>query len=244
MDFFSLEFWTALLTIVFIDLLLAGDNAIVIGLAARNLPKNLQKRAVIWGTVGAVAIRVAATILVVTLLKIPLLLAVGGVMLLWIAYKLLVQDDHHGENIQAGSTLSAAIRTIVIADAAMGLDNVIAVAGAAHGDYTLVVLGLLISIPIVVWGSTLFIKLIERYQWIIYLGSGVLAYTAASMITHEKRFAEFFNDNPVLAWTFIFAMVVLVIAAGIWTNAVKARRMQEAQTSPSVPQETKSRESH
>lgn len=243
MDFFSLEFWTALLTIVFIDLLLAGDNAIVIGLAARNLPKELQKKAVIWGTVGAVAIRVVATVLVVSLLKIPLLLAIGGVMLLWIAYKLLVQEDHHSGKIQAGTTLMSAIRTIVIADAAMGLDNVIAVAGAAHGDYTLVVLGLLISIPIVVWGSTLFIKVIERYQWIIYLGSGVLAYTAAKMITHEKQFAEFFNENPVLAWTFIFSMVILVIIAGVWTNAARTRRGQAAQTSPAVARESKSRES-
>lgn len=243
MDFFSLDFWMALLTIVFIDLLLAGDNAIVIGLAARNLPKELQRKAVIWGTVGAVAIRVAATVVVVSLLKIPLLLAAGGIMLLWIAYKLLVQEEHHDENIKAGSNLIGAIRTIIIADAAMGLDNVIAVAGAAHGDYLLVVLGLLISIPIVVWGSTLFIKLIDRFPWIIYLGSGVLAYTAAKMITHEKQFADFFGDNPVFAWTFIATLVALVIIAGIWTNAVKTRRIQEAQTSPPLPTK-KSRETH
>lgn len=227
MEFFTeigmLQFWTSLVTIVFIDLLLAGDNAIVIGLAARNLPKDHQKKAVIWGTVGAVGIRIVATVLVVWLLEVPFLLAIGGVLLLWIAYKLLVQEDSHAD-IKAGTTLFAAIRTIVIADAAMGLDNVIAVAGAAHGNFTLVVLGLLISIPIVVWGSTLFIKLIERYQWIIYLGSGVLAYTAAKMITHEGQLSSVFEGKPVLTWTFIAVLTAAVIVGGVWTNAVRAKR--------------------
>jgi YjbE family integral membrane protein len=222
----TLQFWSSLLTIVFIDLLLAGDNAIVIGLSARNLPKERQKKAVLWGTLGAVAIRIAATILFVWLLKIPLLLALGGVLLLWIAFKLLIQENEH-ENIQAGTTLWAAVRTIMIADAAMGLDNVIAVAGAAHGSVELVVLGLLISIPIVVWGSTLFIKVIERYSWIIYIGSSVLTYTAAKMITHEKRFEPLFADNPILSWTFIAALVAMVLLAGVWTNAAKARRKVE-----------------
>jgi len=202
-DLLSLDFWTILLTIVFIDLLLAGDNAIVIGLTARNLPKAMQTKAVIWGTVGAVVIRIIATMLVVSLLKIPFLLAIGGVLLLWIAYKLLVQEDAH-DDIKPSSTLWGAVRTIIIADAAMGLDNVIAVAGAAHGDYFLVVLGLLISIPIVVWGSTLFIKIIEKFPWIIYLGSGVLAYTAAKMITHEAEFAQYFTSNSLSAWIFIY----------------------------------------
>nr|AYQ71775.1 TerC family protein [Cohnella candidum] len=224
-DLGTLQFWSSLLTIVFIDLLLAGDNAIVIGLAARNLPKETQKKAILWGTAGAVGIRILATVLVVWLLEIPFLLALGGVVLVWIAYKLLVQEDQH-DNIKPAATLMASIRTIIIADAAMGLDNVIAVAGAAHGSFELVVLGLLISIPIVVWGSTLFIKIIDRYKWIIYAGSGVLAYTAAKMITHEKRFADFFGDNPALAWTFQAAIVALVIVAGIWTNAVKARQVQ------------------
>jgi YjbE family integral membrane protein len=229
----TLQFWSSLLTIVFIDLLLAGDNAIVIGLAARNLPKETQKKAIIWGTAGAVVIRIIATVLVVWLLEIPFLLALGGVVLLWIAYKLLVQEDQHG-NIKPASTLMASIRTIIIADAAMGLDNVIAVAGAAHGSFELVVLGLLISIPIVVWGSTLFIKVIERYKWIIYIGSGVLAYTAAKMITHEKRFADLFQSNPALAWTFDAAMVALVVLAAIWTNAVKNRKAQLQETSASA----------
>ncbi|WP_115991319.1 TerC family protein [Cohnella lupini] len=241
----SLEFWSILMTIIFIDLLLAGDNAIVIGLAARNLPKEMQTKAVIWGTAGAVIIRIVATMLVVSLLKIPFLLAIGGVLLIWIAYKLLVQEEAHGENVKPGTTLWAAIRTIVIADAAMGLDNVIAVAGAAHGDYFLVVLGLLISIPIVVWGSTLFIKIIEKFPWIIYLGSGVLAYTAAKMITHENEFKSYFISNPVLTWIFIATMVVLVMVAGVWTNAINARRKDEKVKKVAPPLATKkSRETH
>jgi YjbE family integral membrane protein len=235
-DIISWDFWTALLTIVFVDLLLAGDNAIVIGLAARNLRKDMQKKAVIWGTVGAVAIRAVATILVVALLKIPLLLAIGGVMLLWIAFKLLVQEDGH-DNIKSGSTLWAAIRTIIIADAAMGLDNVIAVAGAAHGNYFLVVLGLLISIPIVVWGSTLFIKVIDRFTWIIYIGSGVLAYTAAKMITHEPMFEAFFRQYPAFSWTFIAIMVVLVLVAGAWANKAQSRRTKQKLAARSVAEQ-------
>jgi len=241
---FSFDFWSLLLTIVFIDLLLAGDNAIVIGLAARSLPKDKQKKAILLGTGGAILIRIAATLLVVSLLKIPFLLAVGGVLLLWIAYKLLAQEEHR-DDIKAGTSLWGAVRTIVAADAAMGLDNVIAVAGAAHGDYFLVILGLLISIPIVVCGSTLFIKLIGRFPWIVYLGAGVLAYTAAKMITHEAEFAGFFGNNPVLSWIFIAVLIVLVIVAGLWTNALKHRRAsRERQRSVPAVSAKKSRESH
>ncbi len=245
MDLLSIEFWSALAAIVFFDLLLAGDNAIVIGMAARNLPKDNQKKAIIWGTLGAIVIRIIATFLVLWgMLEIPYLVAVGGVLLVWIAYKMLVQENEHAD-IQAGSTLWAAVRTIIIADAAMGLDNVMAIAGMAqgkHGSYALVVLGLLISIPIVVWGSTLFIKIVEKFQWIIYIGSGILAYTAAKMITHEEQFKSGFEDNPVLSWTFMATITVLVIVAGVWTNAVKARRAaleRKAQQQPKTDKRPK-----
>lgn len=220
----SVEFWSALATIVFIDLVLAGDNAIVIGMSARNLPKEQQKPAILWGTAGAIGIRIIATIIIVWLLKIPWLLVAGGLLLIWIAYKLVIDDNHHAE-VKAGSTIGQAIRTIVIADAAMGLDNVIAVAGAAHGDIWLVVIGLLISIPIIVWGSTLFIKLIGRFPWIIYIGSGILAYTAAKMITHEKKIEPFFVANPAIYWTFVIGIVVAVVAGGLWKNAARQRRL-------------------
>lgn len=229
MDLFSVEFFSALLTIVFIDLILAGDNAIVIALASRNLPKNQQQKAVIWGTAGAVGIRIIATLLVVQLLNVPWLNLVGGLLLVWIAYKLLVQEEAH-DNIKSGNTLWQSIRTIIIADAAMGIDNVIAVAGAAHNNKLLVILGLLISVPIVVWGSTLFIKLINRYGWIIYVGSAVLAYTAAKMITHEKSFHEFFAD-PLMYWLFLTLVVVITIAAGLVTNMRKNNTQQKSSES-------------
>ncbi|WP_219836326.1 TerC family protein [Paenibacillus sp. R14(2021)] len=222
MEFFSLDFLTALVTIVFIDLILAGDNAIVIGLAARKLPKEQQSKAIIWGTVGAVGIRAAATVLVVYLLNLPWLLLAGGILLLWIAYKLLVDESGH-DNIKAGNTLWQSVRTIIIADAAMGLDNVIAVAGASHGSILLVILGLLISIPIVVWGSTLFIKLINRIPWIVYVGSAVLAYTAAKMITHEMKLEAVFKDNPAFEWSFMILVVILIVVGGLWRNTARSK---------------------
>ena len=214
METTAAEFFLALINIVFLDLILAGDNAIVIGLAARNLPKETQKKAIIYGTAGAVILRIIATILVVWLLNIPWLLLVGGVLLIGIAYKLLTDDNNDHGNIKAGNNLGAAIRTIIVADAAMGLDNVIAVAGAAKHNMILVTLGLLISVPIVVWGSTLFIKLINRFPWIIYVGSAVLAYTASSMITEEKHFMGYFEGHQIIKYLFIAAIIVGVLTAG------------------------------
>lgn len=211
MELFSMEFLSALLSIIIIDLVLAGDNAIVIGLAARNLPKHQQKKAVIWGTVGAVVIRALATLFVVWLLNVPGLLLVGGILLVWIAYKLLVEEKGH--DVEAVGSLWEAIRTIVIADALMGLDNVLAVAGAAHGNFLLVILGLLISVPIMVWGSTLILKWIERFPIIITIGAGVLAWTAAKMIVEEPFLDQYFA-NPVVKYGFEVLVIAGVIAAG------------------------------
>jgi len=210
---FTPEFWSALLAIVVIDLVLAGDNAIVIGLAARNLPASQQKKAIILGTIGAIIIRALATLAVVWLLKIPGLLLVGGFILVWISLKLLVQEDSH-EDMKPSTTLGAAIWTIIVADTVMGLDNVIAVAGAAHGDFLLVIFGLIISVPIMVWGSTLILKIMERFPIVIYIGAGVLAYTAASMVTSEKFLAPFFTAYPWVKWLFIVAVVVGVLLTG------------------------------
>ncbi|MEQ7050628.1 TerC family protein [Paenibacillaceae sp. P-4] len=212
MDFFTPEFWSALMAIVVIDLVLAGDNAIVIGLTARNLPKEQQKKVIFWGTFGAIALRSLLTLAVVWLLKIPGLLLAGGVLLVWIAYKLLVEEKSH--DVGSAGSLWAAIKTIIIADTVMGLDNVLAVAGAAHGDFILVVLGLLISVPIVVWGSTLIIKWVERFPIIIYIGAGVLAWTAAKMIVDEPMVKGFFTANPVLKWGLIVVIIGGVLAAG------------------------------
>ncbi|MFB5266186.1 TerC family protein [Paenibacillus enshidis] len=224
MDYFSLEFFLLLLNVVFIDLMLAGDNAIVIGLAARKLPPQTQKKAILYGTGGAVLVRIVATIVVLWLLQIPWLLLAGGLMLIWIAYKLLVDQEEEHTEIAAGATLGQAVRTIVIADAAMGLDNVIAVAGAAQQHLVLVVIGLLISVPIVVWGSTLFIKLINRFPWIVYVGSAVLGYTASHMITEEARIEPYFTEHPALRILFMVAVVVGILIAGYLANRRAAQK--------------------
>lgn len=212
MDFFTADFWSALMAIVVIDLVLAGDNAIVIGLSARNLPKGQQKKVIFWGTFGAIAIRSLLTLAVVWLLKIPGLLLLGGAMLIWIAYKLLVEEKKH--DVGSAASIWAAIKTIIIADTVMGLDNVLAVAGAAHGDFILVVMGLLISVPIVVWGSTLILKWVERFPVIIYIGAGVLAWTASKMITDEPLVKGFFTENPVLKWGLMIVIIAGVLVMG------------------------------
>ncbi|WP_017815313.1 MULTISPECIES: TerC family protein [Paenibacillus] len=213
MELFTVEFWIALASIIMIDLVLAGDNAIVIGMAARNIPKENQKKVIIWGTVGAFVIRAIATLLVVYLLNITGLRLIGGLALVYIAYKLLVEEKEE-DNISASSQMWAAIRTIIIADAMMGLDNVLAVAGAAHGDFPLVVVGLAISIPIMVWCSTLILKLIERFPWIIALGSAILAWTAAKMIIEEPLIKAYF-ENGFIKYGFELIVIVLVVLIGL-----------------------------
>lgn len=220
MELFSPAFWSALMSIIIIDLVLAGDNAIVIGMAARNLPEHVQMRAILWGTVGAIGVRILATVIVVWLLKIPGLQLLGGLLLIWIAYKLLVQKKEH-VHIEAGGNIWGAIRTIVMADAVMGLDNVLAIAGASHGSIVLVVLGLLISVPIIVWCSTLIIKWIERYPFIIYIGAGVIAFTAGKMITAEPWSKSLLAYNSVIKWSVVSFITAAVIVFGILKNQAK-----------------------
>ena len=221
----SPEFLSALLAIVVIDLVLAGDNAIVIALAARNLPKPLQRRAVLWGTVGAVVVRASLTVGVLWLLQIPGLMLAGGALLMWIAYRLLTGDDGGREHdLAPAMSFWAAMRTIVIADAVMGLDNVLAVAGAAHGSMLLVVLGLLISIPIVVWGSTLILHWIERFPSILYIGGAVLAWTAAKMIVGEPMVEEELAARP----GFVTSIYVAVIGGVLGLAWAQKRRPQKA----------------
>jgi YjbE family integral membrane protein len=213
LEIMSMQFLSALLAIIVIDLVLAGDNAIVIGLAARKLPPDLQKKAVFWGAIGAVAVRSILTVGVVWLLKIPGFLLVGGLALLWIAYQMEQEDSDGHENVAPATTFRAAIQTIIIADTIMGVDNVLAVAGAAHGSFLLVITGLLISIPIVMFGSTLILKWIQRFPWLIYLGAGVLAWTAAKMITSEAMLATFFHEHhgwKLALYAFMIGMIVAV----------------------------------
>ena len=223
MELFSPEFFSALLAIVVIDLVLAGDNAIVIALAARNVPKHLQKRAIAWGTVGAIVVRTAMTVVVVWLLKIPGLLLAGGLLLLWIAYKLVASDDGGGHDVTPSASFWGAMKTIVVADAVMGLDNVLAVAGAAQGNFLLVILGLLISIPIVIWGSALILKWVERFPVIIYIGAAVLAWTAAKMVMTEPLVKEFLTGHSAMAWGIYIATVGGVLGLGWAKNIRKGR---------------------
>jgi YjbE family integral membrane protein len=196
-ELLSPAWFSALGAIILIDLVLAGDNALVIGLAARNVPPAMQKKVVLWGTVGAIAIRAVLTMVVVYLLKIPGFLAVGGVALIYIGWK-LTQDNSGGHEIESATSVRGAVKTIIIADAVMGVDNVLAVGGAAHGSMLLVFIGLAVSIPIVVWGSTLVLKLVERFPAIVWIGAGVLGWTAVKMILTEPLLAPWIaNHSPV-----------------------------------------------
>ncbi|MDX3907917.1 MAG: TerC family protein [Pigmentiphaga sp.] len=210
---FTTQFLFALASIIVIDIVLAGDNAIVIALAARNLPPALQKKAIIWGTVGAIVVRTLMTLAVVWLLKIPGLMLVGGLALLWIAYRLLTSDDDGHGSAEVNTSFAAAIKTIVIADAVMGVDNVLAVAGAAHGSFLLVVLGLLISVPIMVWGSRLILRLMERYPVIIYIGAGVLVVTAVKMVVGEPLVKPWFEANAWVSWA-LYPLALVAILGG------------------------------
>ena len=232
MEVFSMEFLSALAAIVVIDLVLAGDNAIVIALASRNVPRHRQRQAILWGTAGAIVTRSVLTLIVVYLLKIPGLLFAGGVMLVWIAYKLLLPENGDGSaaRINSASTFWGAIRTIVVADMVMGLDNVLAVAGAAQGSFMLVITGLLISIPIVVWGSTMLLRFVERFPGFVYLGAGVLALTAAKMITAEPYLKEFLSVSSLVTP----ALYVVILFAVLWTGFVQNHRRLESRISARI----------
>jgi YjbE family integral membrane protein len=226
MDFLTPEFFSGLAAIILLDLVLAGDNAIVIALAARNLPRDLQKKAVFWGTFGAVAIRILLTFAVIWLLKLPGLMLAGGLLLIPIAWKLLKHEEHDPD-IAPAKGFWAAIRTIVVADALMGLDNVLAIAGAAKGHMVLVVLGLAISVPLVVWGSTLILRLIERFPIVIYVGAAAIAWTAARMIAHDHLLAPWFDAHPWAPWTLDAVLVVGVIALGWFSQRKRPAALSE-----------------
>ena len=216
MEFVTTEIVWSLLTIIFIDLILAGDNAIVIGMAARMLPPEQQKKAVFWGTAGAICIRLFASLLVVWLLQVPTLMLTGGILLIWIAYKLLTDKKEH--NIASHSSLGATVRTIVIADGVMSIDNVMAVAGVANGDLTLVVIGILITIPIIIWGSTAFIKIVDRYPIVVYAGGAVLAWTAGGMIAGDPLVSNYFPLSTRLELILNLAIVTFVLIAAKWNE--------------------------
>ena len=213
----------ALGSIILLDILLGGDNAVVIAMAANKLPANLRRKAILIGTGGAVVIRLVMTLIAVWLLTIPFLQALGGLILLPIAVKLLIPEEQD-ENVTASDSLMGAIKTIIIADAAMGVDNVLAIAGASHGSFLLVACGFLISIPIIVGGSTVIGKLMDRFPVILYAGAGLLGWTAGSMIGHDKILGTLMQQMAG-AWAPMTLQAVLaagVIAIGLWMSRKRA----------------------
>lgn len=209
----TMHFWTALGSIILIDIVLAGDNAIVIALAARRLPADLQRRAIMLGTAGAIIVRVALTLVAVSLLRYPGLMLVGGLLLLWIAYKLLVQEDGEHTGPEA-TTLRQALQTIIIADTVMGLDNIIAIAGAAHDSFFLVLLGLIISIPLVVWGSTLVMRMLTRFPILVFVGAAVLVMTAVQMVLRDPLIHHRWDLPMWLPWLLHICTLITVLGLG------------------------------
>jgi YjbE family integral membrane protein len=196
MELFSSAWWMALATIIAIDLVLAGDNALVIGIAASRLRPDLRRKAIVFGAMGAIAVRTALTLVVVWLLKIPGLLLIGGLLLLPIAYKLAVpSEDGGGHEHAAADSFWGAMKTIIIADALMGVDNVLAIGGAAHGRWDLVIIGLLVTIPLVVWGSGFVTKMMDRWPLVAAIGASILALTGAGMIVKDPLFDRFVLDH-------------------------------------------------
>jgi len=237
LEFLTTLSWAAVFQIILIDILLGGDNAVVIALACRNLPKQQRMRGILWGTAGAIILRVILIAFALTLLDIPFLKLVGGVLLLWIGVKLLLDDDEE-HDIQSGSTLLAAIKTIIIADFVMSLDNIIAIAAAAQNaaagqQLGLVIFGLLVSVPIIVWGSTLVLKLIDRFPIVVTLGAGLLGWIAGGMlVTDEILIRQFGEPSTTVKLVAETVGAVFIVALGKWI----ARRKQASKQAKAAAQ--------
>lgn len=215
-------FWVTLGQIILINIVLSGDNAVVIALAARSLPAHQQKQAVFWGAGAAVVMRILLTIIAVELLRWPYLKIIGAILLLWIAVKLLVPEDED-DNVASSDNLFKAIKTILIADLVMSLDNVIGVAAAAKGNTTLLVIGLAISIPLVIFGATMLMRLMERWPVIITIGAGLLGWVSGEMLITDPAIAEWVNTNAHWLHTVAPAFgAAAVIALGKWITTFRA----------------------
>ncbi len=220
----SAQFWVDVFKIIVIDLLLSGDNAVVIALACRNLPLAQRKQGILYGVVGAIVLRMVLTFFAVSLLSLPYLKLVGALLLIWIGIKLIQpEDEEHGEgNIKADTHLWGAVKTIIIADLVMSLDNVLGVAGAAHGNVMLLIFGLLVSIPLIAWSSQLVLKLIDRFPFIIYAGGALLGYVAGEMLAGEALFQTLLEAQHALHWLIPAVCAVLVLVIGKWLAVRKA----------------------
>ncbi|ALM83685.1 TerC family protein [Bordetella sp. N] len=227
LEFFQTLSWAAVFQIIMIDILLGGDNAVVIALACRNLAPKQRMQGILWGTAGAIILRVVLIAFALTLLNIPALKIVGGLLLVWIGVKLLIPEDDAHDKVKGGTSIMTAIKTIIIADFVMSLDNVIAIAGAAQGAHAdhqigLVVFGLLVSVPIIIWGSTLVLKLIDRYPLVITLGAALLGWIAGGMLVTDVLITRNFGEQPGMVK--LGAEIVgalLVVLLGRWLASRK-----------------------
>ncbi len=219
----SAQFWVDVFKIIVINLLLSGDNAVVIALACRNLPPDLRRKGVLFGVGGAILLRIVLTLFAVSLLAQPYLKLVGALLLLWIGIKLIVpEEEHSAVSIRTDTKLLGAIKIILIADLVMSLDNVLGVAAAAKGNVPLLVFGLLISIPIIMWSSQLVLKLIDRFPIIIYAGGALLGYVAGEMLVGEALFVSLVETRHYLHWLVPVFCAVLVLLVGRWLTMRKA----------------------
>ena len=215
MDFLSTpDFWIGLVKIIWINIILSGDNAVVIALAARSLPPEQQKKAIMIGSGAAVVLRIVLTVVAAKLLELSFLQIIGGVLLLWIGYQLLTGDDEEGGESKGKGSMMTAVRTILIADLVMSLDNVIAVAAAAQGSVVLLVLGLAISIPLVIFGSTLMIKLMERFPVIVLLGAALIGWVGGETIASDAALHDYAVAHPALHYVAAALGAALVVGVG------------------------------
>jgi len=228
-------FWTALAKIIGVNIVLSGDNAVVIALAARSLPPKQQKLAILWGSGAAIAMRIVLTLFAVALLALPWLKLIGSVLLLWIGVKLLVPEEED-PNVSASDNLFAAIKTILIADLVMSLDNVIAVAAAAGGDTVLLIIGLAISIPLVIFGATLLVKVMERFPIIIVIGAGLIGFVAGEMAWEDAAIATWTKPYPAaMKYACAVAGAAFVIVLGQYLARRQAARPAPAEVPTNVP---------
>lgn len=225
---FDPAFWARWFSIVVIDLALAGDNAIVIALAVRTLPRRQQLLGRLWGSAGAVGLRLIFIAIITYLLKIPLLQVAGGLLLIWIAVKLVRQGSEEGDGksgVRHGSSLWEAIWIIIVADVTMSLDNVLAVAGAAHGNLVLVVFGIALSIPLVVWGSGILAHLMNRFEWLVWLGGGILGFVSGEMVIGDTIVKGWLGDVArVLHYPMPIVLGVAIFALGWWVSRTARHR--------------------
>ncbi|WP_077324522.1 TerC family protein [Virgibacillus siamensis] len=216
---FSAEAIFALLNIIAIDIVLSGDNAVVIAMATRALPKHQRNKAILIGTGGAVLLRIIFAIIIVYLLQVPLVHLIGGLLLIYIAVNLLVDDEEDTE-IKSSGTILKAVGTIIMADAVMSLDNVVAIAGAANGHIGMIAIGVAVSIPIMIFGSKLIVRLMDKHAWIAYIGAGILAWTAGSMIVEDRFVLDWLNLHQGLV---TYLCTALITAAVLLTGFFKNR---------------------